>query len=339
VKAAATAAAALMVLVACDVRFPGALASPSPRAKAATTARTTPTPAGSPTATTATPVATPTSLGFSCRLPVAAGDPPADGNPTHGTRGAGGFVTFPAATFAADPMSMSTYDRAKSRWLPVPRAWVAPDGNHYTYPEYRTDPGPVTGIIHITDAGTLADRTVIVPTSSRPLSYEASGVWATGIIPNSGAPPAGLFVVEPLRQVIADRAWYALGGSFAYGSDPPYAPGMTSNSIIRIDLSSAAVGTYLASSPGKVVQVIGFDASNNPVLSIVQGTNATIRIGTTDVWSGAAAGSPTGPVVADSHGLWLSSGDGHVWFYTSGQPVLQVASIGSGSVAIAGGCA
>jgi hypothetical protein len=85
--------------------------------------------------------------------------------------------------------------------------------------------------------------------------------------------------------------------------------------------------------------VIGFDASNNPVLSIVQGTNATIRIGTTDVWSGAAAGSPTGPVVADSHGLWLSSGDGHVWFYTSGQPVLQVASIGSGSVAIAGGCA
>src|SRR5229473_379467 len=89
-------------------------------------------------------------LALSCRLPVYAGGP-----------GSGGFVIFPGSTFVADPRSAvtvpspspgsatptpqqygpgyagwygTTYDAKYSKWLPVPWAWVSPDGSRYAYP-------------------------------------------------------------------------------------------------------------------------------------------------------------------------------------------------------------
>src|SRR4029077_20440019 len=88
---------------------------------------------------------------FPCRLPVYAGGP-----------GSGGFIVFPGQTFVADPRSAVTvpspspggasptpppqygprypqgwhaqyYQAGYAKWLPVPYAWVSPDGVHYAY--------------------------------------------------------------------------------------------------------------------------------------------------------------------------------------------------------------
>src|ERR1700687_3295997 len=78
---------------------------------------------------------------LSCRLPVYAGG-----------SGSGGFIVFPGGTFIADPASAVSlppgaptpqpmmgqqgylsYDRAFSKWLPVPYSWVSPDGSRYAF--------------------------------------------------------------------------------------------------------------------------------------------------------------------------------------------------------------
>src|SRR5215475_3877115 len=94
----------------------------------------------------------------SCRLPIASGDAPVDGRTADGTAGHGGFVRVPGGAFTADPASLGTYDRAVSRWLPVFRAWVSPDGTKYAWSEYRTATGPVTGIVHVVDAASGAEH-------------------------------------------------------------------------------------------------------------------------------------------------------------------------------------
>src|SRR5262245_6664422 len=206
----------------------GAVASPSPArpspgpspagaAEASAAATAAPTPAAGP------PLPT-------CRLPVASGDAPVDGSPAHGSAGHGGFVQFPAGTFAADPASLGSYDRALGRWVPVFRAWVSPDGARYAFPEYRTAPGPVTGIIHVVDVATGADHPFNVPAPSMPVGFESEGVYVVRVLPNSDAPTQGLAVFDPagggLRQVTASGTWYAVGGGGAFGVDldPGIAP-------------------------------------------------------------------------------------------------------------------
>jgi hypothetical protein len=81
---------------------------------------------------TVAPVQNAITASLQCRLPVY----------VPGQPGSGGFVTFPAGTFSLDPASKVgsdgnwyglTYDRAVSKWLPVPRAWVNPKGTFYVY--------------------------------------------------------------------------------------------------------------------------------------------------------------------------------------------------------------
>src|SRR5438445_5609412 len=78
---------------------------------------------------------------FSCRLPVF---------DDSGTGSVGGFIGFPSGTVTPDPAAgmvsiarlgrelvgdsyLHYYDRAYSRWLPVSRNAVSPDGSHFAY--------------------------------------------------------------------------------------------------------------------------------------------------------------------------------------------------------------
>src|SRR5260370_16599980 len=81
-------------------------------------------------------------LGFACRLTISI-----DGGPGQ----PGAFIEFPSGIVTPDPAAVGPgsisrpgrelvdyfygryYDRAYSRWLPVSRVNVSPDGSHYAY--------------------------------------------------------------------------------------------------------------------------------------------------------------------------------------------------------------
>lgn len=283
-------------------------------------------PAASPTPTPPS-TASPTphasaSTSASCRLPVAAGDGPTDGNPAHGTAGHGGFVALPGGTFTADPASLGSYDLAVRKWVPVPRAWISPDGTKYVWPEYRSVTGPATGIIHVTDAASGADRSLTVPAPSMPVSYESAGVYITRVIPNSDAPAQGLSLLDPasgaLKQVIADGSWRAIGTDSAYGVDldasapPPAQAGPGAGNRLRSVELATGTPHNLETFPGTNVTILGTQG-NLPVLLLLRADRAQVRAGTATLYDQPAADPPPSPpLVIDGSTLWLG-GAGAVW--------------------------
>lgn len=259
-------------------------------------------------------------------------------------------MTFPGGSFAKDPNSLGAYDRAAGKWLPVFRAWTSPDGLHYAYPEYRPVTGPATGIIHIVDVSTGADKGVNVPAPSLVVSYETAGVYVTRVVPNSGAAAMALTLVDPVagtfKQITADeRAWLQVGGPSAYAADldgsdpkPPSGPG-AANRVLKLDLASGAITTYF-SSPGNSVQILGLDASNNPVIGITSATSYSVRLGTSAIFSGPPADTnPGGPLVVDSHGVWFGSQSGRIWLFPAGGPLQKMADSSTPGGFPAAGCA
>ncbi len=298
--------AGLLVLAGCSAGGNGtAVASPTPSATPAP-----PTPSAS-----ATPVG--------CKLPVASGDAPTDGNPTHGQAGSGGFLQLPDGTFTKDPQSLASYDSAAKKWLPVPRAWISPDGTHFAWPENRTAAGPVTGIIHVVEVATGADKPVAVPAPSMPVSYEAGGIFVTRIVPNSDAPPQGLTRIDPgsgsFKQIAADGSWTALGGGFAFGGDvdstvaPPPAngPGAFYNRVRKLDLNTGAI-TPVQSYPGSSVRVFG-TLGPTPIVGVqTPAGHFQILVPAVIYDQPISQSDPTDPVVVDGTTVWFS---GHQAIY------------------------
>ena len=281
---------------------------------------------------------------------MASGDAPVDGNPGHGSAGHGGFVQFPAATFNADPASLGAYDRVHSKWLPVFRAWVAPDGNHYAYSVNPVGPGPVTGTIHIVDVTTGADRSILVPAPSNVIDYESEGVYVVRVVPSSGAPPSGLTLVDPaagtFKQIATSGIWTAVGGGFAWGADldpsiaPPAGGGPNAaNRVRKLDLKTGAAAS-VAQYPGMSVQVLGVD-SVNTIVSAMSGSDYSVaRLDGTKMFIGPVANSnPTAPIVVDGKAIWFSSASGTVWRWDD--PALgihQAATSSLQTAVIAGAC-
>lgn len=292
--------AGLLALAACSAGGNGSAgASPTPTA----------TPAAPSPSASATPVG--------CKLPVASGDAPTDGNPAHGQAGSGGFLTLPGAAFAKEAQSLAAYDSAASKWLPVPRAWISPDGTHFAWPENKAAAGPVTGIIHVVEVATGADKPIIVPAPSMPVSYEAGGIFVTRIVPNSDAPPQGLTKIDPssgsFKQIVADGNWTALGGGFAFGGDvdstvaPPPAngPGAFYNRVRKLDLNTGAI-TPVQTYPGSSVRVFG-TLGPTPIVG-VQTPSGHFQVQVPAVIYDQPTGpsDPTDPIVVDGTTVWFS---------------------------------
>ena len=326
------AAAALIALAGCSLgQSPSASASPN-SSSTPTTGRS-----AAPTASTA---------GSSCRLPVASADAPTDGNAAHGTAGHGGFIQLPGGAFTADPQSLGTYDAAVHRWLPVPRAWVSPDGTRYAWPEYRSTSGPATGIIHVTEATSGTDHALTVPAPSMPVSFETAGVYVTRVIPNSDAPGQGLGLLDPqsgvLKQVIADGSWAAIAGTLAYGVDnDASAPGPTvpgpggGNRLRSVDLGTGTVQP-VQTFPSTLVSIAGVQGTT-PVL-LLQGADRTqVRAGSAVLYDQPRTDpAPAPPVVVDGTTLWMG-GAGAVWRSTAGGSFQKLA-VPLQFAAVAGAC-
>jgi hypothetical protein len=252
---------------------------------------------------------------MNCRLPIFVGP-----------SGSGGFIVFPGGTYVADPRSAVTipsptpapsspppqvggypskfaglsYDRAFSKWVPVAYQFVSPDGSHYAWSSpdsiyvenvaggasIELGEGHAWNIIGVQNAGLYATR------------LNEAGLW---LLPYSGA----------AKQLTSTGYWQIASGSAAYGTATSAVPDGVANTILRLDLQGGAVVDWFTRGGGSS-SVIGFDASGNAVISVNYFT-----IGGYDVWLttgpktrvplfGSAQGlSLLGPVVADSHGIWI----------------------------------
>lgn len=285
----------------------------------------------------------PTATPASCRLPLASGDAPVDGRAADGSAGHGGFLDLPAGTFSPDPASLGSYDRAVSRWLPVTRAWVAPDGRRYAWGD------PAAGVVHVVDAASGADRAFTPSAPPAVVSFETEGVYVARAVPSSGAPVQGLALIDPAagtsRPVAADGRWVAIGGGFAFGQDldpgtpaPAGAGPGAANRARRLDLRTGAVDT-VASYPGAEVQVLGVYGAL-PLLAVTAGAIYTVYLGAgTTVFTGpTSAADPGAPVVVDGATAWFSSQGAAVWRWTGSGRAVRAADVPLRSVQVAGAC-
>jgi hypothetical protein len=284
---------------------------------------------------------TPPRYAISCRLPVYAGPP-----------GSGGFISFPEATFIADPRSdvvaspapaqngpgyQGSYgmwwDRTYSQWLPVPYAWVSPDESRYAFPGSdgvyvkNVSTGAVTelgsgqqwGIIDVEASGVYA------------VNQGSAGLW---LLPFSGSP----------RQITAHGYWQAATPSTAYGTVTSAVPNGAANTIIKLDLKTGTTTNWFTRTSA-TSSVAGFDRSGNPII-YVSGPNAnetwlvpTAGSGTLIAASsygpnGGSGFAPNGTPIADIHGIWFA-GNGGIALYVSGKGMYFMANIGGN---LAGGC-
>jgi hypothetical protein len=176
----------------------------------------------------------------------------------------GGFLVFPDGTYTSDPLSHETTDEAiknlrtvldpalhgpqdysmdqpvfdarSSRWLPVPRTAVSPDGSRYAYSQYlypgnapvSPPPAPIGSLIRVVTIATGDDRVIY-----RGVPYDVVGWNPEGVYLRRPCTDAyckgGMWLLDPaggsLQQVAAPLSqvsgvnrvpvWSALGGGAA----------------------------------------------------------------------------------------------------------------------------
>lgn len=297
---------------------------------------------------------------LNCRLPVYAGGP-----------GSGGFVVFPGATFVPDPNSAviapspspgspspppnpyygypqgwwgTTYDRAYTRWLPVPRNWVTPDGTRYAYPG--------VGGVYVQDIVKGTNVELGEGQAWSVLDVESEGVYATS------PPGAGLWLLPfsgAVTQITAVGYWQGVAAGAAYGTETSAVPQGATNTIIKLDLKTHTTTPWFSRTAAQS-RVLGFDGQGDPIIAASgnnPGSGGGSAYGGTETWitTGPNLGvpiavfmygpynqqsgfAPNGPVVADSHGLWFS-GNGAIVLYVTGSGWYSMATLGA---QVAGAC-
>jgi hypothetical protein len=300
----------------------------------------------SPTPSESTPTDLPlTVVGFSCRLPIMTTD------------GKGAFVSFPAGAISLDPNSPPMvgsawglyYDRALSRWLPVARQAVSPDGKHFAYGERGADQTKVARM-HVVDIATGSDHVFATPSTDWFIPYAVLDYASEGIyLYTNYEASIGVWLMNPTTGSIHKVAnlldVQATGGNrtFWVGSVNPADPhpvgglGILPNQIDRFNLVD---GTRVAwfYRPGSELRVIGSDTQGHPIVLLVNGQNGVI-----DGDYGAelillltpqsqrsifkASAKLVGSMfvtISDSHGTWFGNDRG-IYLYT-GTAFLKVSN-------------
>jgi hypothetical protein len=342
----------VVLVVAACTSGPVATISPTPEV----------TPTASPVAPSTSPsaIASPVATNLHCRLPVTW----AVQNGQSVTAKAG-FLTFPSGTMLEDPSAPATsvfYDRTFSKWLPVARTAVSPDGKRYAYGEGNAYLSH-SGKLHVVDVATGVDRVIF---SGSPLyavvDFAAEGIYVTAAAPEGY--PRGLYLQNPAggqaRLISKTIVAPAVGGGTAWGLDFNKAdpsPGIGGiegpmNRILRVDVRTGAPTPWYYR-PGSSLYVQGFDPNGDLFVSAVFSPAPTDTNGRPieEIWlvssamSASRLFSGTGPApsrvgAVDSHGVWFDGGfstPGSVWLY-SGASMQMVAATNAYYVAVAGGC-
>ncbi len=322
--------------------------SPSPSSTASVSASAFPSAAASPS-----PSALPftdlplSSVGFSCRLPIY-------------DRQTDSFISFPSGAVSDDPNGNGGkyFDRAYSKWLPVTRLAVSPDGAGYTY-------------IEMGDAGAFNVHIVAIASGkdiSYPESSDGAGMGAQPIIFDYTA--NGIYLIEAFEHVWAG-VWLfqqpsgaihqvtdvqvpevsAGSGIIWYGEINPADPnpfssrssaGIFPDEVDRLDLKTGARAQWLYR-PGTAVEVMGVDVLGRPVIihtvpgadpgigqsnffdhsqsELLLGLDATHQ---RSIYKGQLVESLSAPI-ADSHGVWFGSPYG-IYLYTSSGSLIKISN-------------
>lgn len=298
-----------------------------------------PTPSGPPVAT----------VDFTCRLPVSIRSLRPDGTESHD----GGFISFPSGKLTLDPAGSGGryYDMAFSKWLPVERNAVAPDGRHYAFGSQTADGKP---FLHVVSVPGGADRLYALPGDMYDviggiyvIDFQAStvfmglfveggmvGIWALNLTTGQTVKYAG---PENALAMDGSVAW---GTSFNQADTNPlsFPPGFRANEVDRVDLGAGTTSTWFYR-PGSLVGVMGLDRSHHPIVGVLidkdtaelvllldPKTQQTIYRGSSGGWS-QDIDSIGGGIISDSHGLWMGSRANGLFLYSAAAGVERVSDI------------
>jgi hypothetical protein len=317
------AAAAALMVVACSQGTTQPVADHTPTAAA--TPSLSPNPSPSQVGLTDLPLSFPA---FACRLPISTPD------------GQGAFIAVSPGTVTFDPQGKGAhyFDRAFSRWLPVSREAVSPDGAHYAYAEIGSQGGD---FLHVVDVGTGKDHvrelTDAMGFSSQVavLNYSTEGIY---LVQGFEQPGAGLWLLNPntglVRRFSSTIQPIALtpGAAWAQVLNPadlnPIVTGSSTgtlpNEIDRFDLATGKQTTWLYR-PGTGLGIIGFDLGGHPVISSLTNFRETddpkAEVMVTlnpdsrrSIYKGSLA-KTLGGGIADQHGIWFGSPQG-IYLYS-----------------------
>jgi len=256
-----------------------------------------------------------------CRLPVVVSD-------VDGTNTRPAFLSLSTGSIEfVTGGEGGIYDAPLGRWVVADRRGLAPNGLTYAY----VDGDTTMSRVHLVDLLTGIDRVI---TSGGPwaiVGLRSDDLYLMKLVYGPPSPafgsvstPQGLWMMPltggaPRRLTSDHRSWSAVGTSAAWGSefnaaDPqPYGGdgGFAPNQIVRLDLATADVATWLYR-PGFGAFVIGLYQSDIPFVAAQNGSVQELWAlssanPTEPLWSGAWGElGPSEPMVADSGIVWLS---------------------------------
>jgi hypothetical protein len=291
-------------------------------------------------------------VGFSCRLPVTA---------TGSAPSPGAFLDFPAATVTPDPASAIVesilrpgrqllgsldrlyYDRVYSRWLPVSRNAVSPDGTHYAYTDRLVNAESTRATLHVVNVKTGVDVAFDGGTWITPyivLDYATDGLY---LVIGNEAGVAALLLMNPttgdVKTVANTTNIQASAGNkvFWVGAVNPIDPhpivglGALPNQIDRLNLVDGSRAAWFYR-PGSTAGVVGQDLGGHPIVAVSgydgQPTEFLVLLDPAtrrSVVKGLEIPAGLASPIADRHGVWFGSPDG-IYLYSDTSGLEKVSS-------------
>jgi hypothetical protein len=252
---------------------------------------------------------------FSCVLPVYGGSGSA-------------FISFPSRGRTAATETGYYFDRAVSRWVPVYRQAVSPDGRRYAYTDGWSASPPANPRLHIVDVATRAELRVATMPDAQPYQvadFTAAGVYL--IVSFEGTAP-GVWLFDPATAGMTkvSNGFYPPAGPAWIGVVDPRDPNpqrSTMTGAAEWDRIDRREGTALTTTwfykPGYALSWVAFagspailvdawrqDSPNGQFQEtfwLVDGPDHAKQL--TPTGDTAQLLSGFGTAIADSHGIWI----------------------------------
>jgi hypothetical protein len=271
----------------------------------------------------------------------------------------GAFIDFPSGTVTADPAAARVasipgpdrefvdyfyvhyFDRAYSRWLPVSRPDVSPDGAHYAYTDRAVagsqDPS-ARATLHVVAVKTGQELAFDDGPWSSPyviLDYAAEGIYLRPI-----ATGYGLWLMDATTGAITQVAnpWDVQGSSgnkvFWVGAmnpnDPHPSTAATPDEVDRLDLVDGSRTPWFYR-PESSAHFVTMDAAGRPVI-VATGVHGPeeLLLGVSpgvsrSIWTSGNGVPAIGSPISDSHGVWFGSPDG-IFLYSEAAGMQKVSN-------------
>jgi hypothetical protein len=285
-----------------------------------------------------------TAVDFRCALPVFS---------IVASRLQNAFISFPTLTTTVAGGGGRYFDRAVSRWVPVSRQSVSPDGLQYSYTDGWNVSPPVPPRVHVVDASTGLDIRAFSMPDAQPyavVDFTSSGIYL--VIAYEGTAP-GVWRLDPATGAVAktsDAYYQPPGAGWMSVIDPADSNPVRSaldgqpqpDRIDRRDSAGRTVTWFYK--PGYAVLAVGFagtpalliqanyqDVSKQAYRSefwLVTAPGKSVKLFAYD--GNGQAPSPYGDLssgfynaIADQHGIWIGSDHSLYLVKRSGQ-ILRV---------------